>query len=123
MYYLAIIVTMAASLAASDIVSEISSEYFAHYVIENDPADIGLKAPPTPDTKTAQATETQGGGAASSGTGAADPGKAGEQNLRDRTECCLRLAGIRRARSARRCSAGLSFGRLGGFCVRGRWRL
>ena len=74
MYYLVIIVTMAASLAASDIVSEISSEYFAHYVIENDPADIGLKAPA--DKKTAQAPEAQSGAAASGATGAADLGKA-----------------------------------------------
>ena len=48
MYYLAMTLTIAASLAASSIVREMSTKYVALYFIDNEPADLGLPAPKEP---------------------------------------------------------------------------
>src|SRR3954470_9947228 len=63
MYYLVVILSVAASAAFSNLVGEIGSEYFANYLVDNDPAELGVRAPgsdPTADdaiaSKDGQAT-------------------------------------------------------------------
>src|ERR1700738_3321403 len=44
MYYLVVILSVAASAAFSNLVGEIGSEYFANYLVDNDPGDLGVEA-------------------------------------------------------------------------------
>jgi hypothetical protein len=49
MYYLFMLISVAGSLALSNISTEMGSEYFAHYFVENESADLGLKDPKAAD--------------------------------------------------------------------------
>src|SRR5436305_10657746 len=77
MYYLVIILSVAASAAFSNLVGEIGSEYFANYLVDNDPADLGLKAPGS-----AQADGvTAGKDAQATPVAATDPAAAGDAGV------------------------------------------
>src|SRR5437868_5435407 len=45
MYYVLVILSVAASAAFSNLVGEVGSEYFANYLVDNEPNDLGVKAP------------------------------------------------------------------------------
>ncbi len=49
MYYLVVTLTIAASIAASSVIREISSEYIAKYFVESGLGDLGVPEPGSPD--------------------------------------------------------------------------
>src|SRR5438876_3724173 len=73
MYYVLVILSVAASAAFSNLVGEVGSEYFANYLVDNEPNDLGVKVA---DPAAADATKPTD--AAVGRTAAADPKVTGD---------------------------------------------